>query len=427
MKKTTYAVIFLCVCMLLSACQREGREDGTAESPKTEERVENGKETAAEEKAGMGKEKTEPEEETGAGTEPEESEMEWAKVKTPVYMPETLLKFLENLTGKESEEIIENITPLINDSRLEDENLEEYKDDPAVAECMERIEESGGMFLRTDGDNDGIEDLFAWISDGGSLGDNSRVFLKGQKDGSFVKTDAWEDITQELIFIEFEGKNYLLETTYDYNKKFTDGFLVSCFQEGVRCERVYILLTNDRYETDISLSDCSYEKLADKISGTADDGFERDYVYDWLFDIGNGEVKDDAPKGLEDTHRGAYYCSDINNDGKEEWYTKSIFYPSSLYGNMHLEDSLYLDGNSEREELLAYYGLECEGVPLAFWVEHVEETDKQIVCLLCYDGLSRYIIYGILIEEETASEVMEIDFRGNEKVEYTIEILQEVS
>ena len=66
-------------------------------------------------------------------------------------------------------------------------------------------------------------------------------------------------------------------------------------------------------------------------------------------------------------------------------------------------------------------------MPLAFWVEHVEETDKQIVCLLCYDGLSRYIIYGILIEEETASEVMEIDFRGNEKVEYTIEILQEVS
>ncbi len=58
-----------------------------------------------------------------------------------------------------------------------------------------------------------------WISEGGSLGSNSRVFLKGQKDGSFVKTDVWENITQELIFIEFEGKNYLLETTYDYNKK----------------------------------------------------------------------------------------------------------------------------------------------------------------------------------------------------------------
>ena len=63
---------------------------------------------------------------------------------------------------------------------------------------------------------------------------------------------------------------------------------------------------------------------------------------------------------------------------------------------------------------------------MAFWVEHVEETDKQIVCLLCYEGLSRYIIYGILIEEEAASEVLEIDFRGNEKVEYTIKILQDM-
>ena len=216
-----------------------------------------------------------------------------------------------------------------------------------------------------------------------------------------------------------------METTYDYNKKNTDGFLISCFQEGICCEMAFIRLTNDGYEADINLSDRSYRELADKIAGMKDTGFEKDYDYDWLFDIGNGEVKDDAPKGLEDTGRGAYYRSDINNDGKEEWYTKSIFYPSSLYASMHLQDSLYLNGDSEGEELLAYYGLECEGVPLAFWVEHVEETDKQIVCLLCYDGLSRYIVYGVLIEEEKATEVMEIDFRGNEKVEYTIEILRE--
>ncbi len=343
-------------------------------------------------------------------------------------MPETLLKFLGNLNGKESEEIIENITPLINDIRLEEEELEEYKDDPAVAECMKIIEESigEGIFLRVDGDNDGIEDLFVWISEGGSLGSNSRVFLKGQKDGSFVKTDVWENITQELIFIEFEGKNYLLETTYDYNKKYTNGFLISAFEDGVCRERASILLTNDGYETDIELSDPGYEELAHKIAGMADDGFEKGYVYDWLLDIGNGEVKEDAPEGLKDPHRGTYYRSDINNDGEEEWYTKSIFYPSSLYANMYLEDSLYLNGNSKREELLAYYGLEYEGVPLAFWVEHVEETDKQIVCLLCYEGLSRYIIYGILIEEEAASEVLEIDFRGNEKVEYTIKILQDM-
>lgn len=435
MKKTTYAVVFLCMCMLLFGCRKAGKESGIAENPETEERIEAGKETSVEEKVKIREEKadTKPDEESKEGEEPEEREKEWVKTESPTYIPETLLEFLGNLTGKENEEIIENITPLINDSRLEEEELEEYKNDPAVAECIERLEESegllsgGGMFLRVDGDNDGIEDLFAWISDGGSMGGNARVFLKGQKDGGFVRTDSWEDITQELIFIEFEGKNYLLETTYDYNKKYTDGFLVSCFQEGFCCERIYIRLTNDGYKADINLTDRSYKELADKIAGMKDAGFQKDYDYDWLFDIGNGEVKDDAPEGLEDTRRGAYYRSDINNDGKEEWYTKSVFYPSSLYANMCLEDSLYLNGNSEREELITYYGLECEGVPLAFWVEHVEETDKQIVCLLCYDGLSRYIVYGVLIEGEKAAEVMEIDFRGNEKVEYTTEILREAS
>ncbi|MBD5541327.1 MAG: hypothetical protein HDR00_09100 [Lachnospiraceae bacterium] len=433
MKKTTYAVIFLCMCMLLFGCQKAGGESGTAENSGTEERIEAGKETSAEEKTEIRKEKTdpEPEEKSKEIEEPEEREMEWVKTESPDYIPETLLEFLGNLTVKESEEIIENITPLTSDSRLEEEELEEYKDDPAVAECIEWIDECGsigrGMFLRADGDNDGTEDLFVWISDGGSMGANYRVFLKGQKDGGFVRTDIWEDITQELIFIEFEGKNYLLETTYDYNKKSTDGFLVSCFQEGVRSERAYIRLTNDGYKADISLTDRRYKELADKIAGMKDAGFQKDYDYDWLFDIGNGEVKDDAPEYLEDTRGGAYYRSDINNDGKEEWYTKSIFYPSTLYTNMYLADSLYLNGNSEREELITYYGLEYEGVPLAFWVEHVEKTNKQIVCLLCYDDLSRYILYGFLIEEEKAAEIMEIDFRGNEKVEYEIEILREAS
>lgn len=433
MKKITYAVILLCACVLLSGCQKEGRESGAAENPGTEERIETKKETLVEEKTEIREEKadTKPEEESKEGEESEDRETEWVKTESPACIPETLLEFLKDLTEKENEEIIENITPLISDCRLKEEELEEYKDDPAVAECIEWIDECGsigeGIFLRVDEDNDGIEDLFVWISDGGSMGANYRVFLKGQKDGSFVRTDLWEDITQELIFIEFEGKNYLLETTYDYYKKCTDGFLVSCFEEGVRCERAYIQLTNDGYEADINLSDRSYKELADKIAGMKDAGFEKDYGYDWLFDIGNGEVKDDAPEGLDDARRGAYYRSDINNDGKEEWYKKSIFYPSSLYANMYLVDSLYLNGNSEGEELITYYDLECEGVPLAFWVEHVEETDKQIVCLLCYDGLSRYIVYGVLIEEEKAAEIMEIDFRGNEKVEYTIEILREAS
>ena len=51
-----------------------------------------------------------------------------------------------------------------------------------------------------------------------------------------------------------------------------------------------------------------------------------------------------------------------------------------------------------------------------YWVEHVEEEDRQIVCLLCYKGLSKNMVYGYLIEEENVSKVMEIDYEGEEKI-----------
>ena len=47
MKKTTYAVIILCICMLLSGCMEEERKDGIVENPETGESKEAGKETGA--------------------------------------------------------------------------------------------------------------------------------------------------------------------------------------------------------------------------------------------------------------------------------------------------------------------------------------------------------------------------------------------
>ena len=68
MKKTTYAVIILCICMLLSGCMEEERKDGIVENPETGESKEAGKETAVDEKAEARTEKT--------GTEPEDESWE---------------------------------------------------------------------------------------------------------------------------------------------------------------------------------------------------------------------------------------------------------------------------------------------------------------------------------------------------------------
>lgn len=435
MKKVIYAAALLCVCILFSACGKTaGKETEAEEKRKTENiiRVEDDKGEI---------EGTETEEtpktdtdrngqrvlETGETSKEAETHQEWVKTETSAYIPEELLTFLGDLKKKEDDEITEIVKPMQRSRLLEKQELEAVLVYPAVAECAERIEETSGLFIKADGDNDGIEDLFAWIDDGGSLGSNSRVFLKGQKDGGFVKTAAWEDITQELSFIAFEGKNYLLETTYDYNKKCVDGFQVSCFRDGICCERANVYLSNSRYETDIKLTDDDYKELADKIAEMGKTELEKDYTYDWLLDTGNGEVRTEPPDFLENSGRYDYYCSDLNNDGKEEYYAKWIFYPSSLNGKMQLEDMLYFDKAADHVTLLTYYDVAYEGVPLAFWVEHVEETDRQILCLLCYDGLSRNIVYGILIEGETVRKVLEVDFRGNEEVVCVVETLQESS
>lgn len=441
MKRTTI-VILLCACMLLSACQKDGEGD----IRKAEQQEEPAKEAVTEETAGKvtagegeeeraaGKTSGAKEGEKGTGEETEEEdgksvEMEWVREDQTTYIPETLLRFLGEQMSLENEEIIVNLKPLTIDDVLETDELAAYRNSADVEKCIERIEQDRGIFLLVDGDNDGREDLFAWIDDGGSMGNNSRVFLQGQKDGSFRKTDEREDITQELLFIAFEGKNYLLETTYDYYKNAVDGFKVSCYVDGVCRETAYVFVENTHYEWETVVLDEKYRSLADKIIQMGETGFRKDYSYDWLLDVGNGERSAKLPENLKAvSKRENGYCSDLNNDGKDEWYTKSIFYPSSLYAYMCIgDDSLYLDGEPERESLLSYYNLEYEGTPLIFWVEHVEKTDRQIVCLLSYDGLSRDIVSGFLIEGKKVTKVLEIDFRGNEEIAYDIFSYKEVS
>lgn len=417
MKKIVFSAMLLCLSMFVFACGKKAETETDSAMAVTDSREEEQKEDIQKQEI-QGEEEEKLQSKKNQGEEDENEPVR----ETGSYIPETLLKFLEDQTGRENEEMIENISPLTIDRVLGEEELVTYMDNPDVQICAERIDESGGKFLLVDGDNDGIDDLFAWINDGGSMGNNSRVFLQGQKDGSFLKTFETGDITQELIFIEHEGKNYLLETTYDYNRKCVDGFQVSCYENGICREEAKVYVENSYYEGNIVEADEDYRTLAEKVIQMGKNGFMKEYSYDWVMDAGNCEKQDDLPEEIQTASgREKGYHSDINNDGNDEWYIKFIFYPSTVYTCMYMQDSLYFSGNTEGKELLSCYNLEYEGMPLTFWVEHVEETDKQIVCLLCYDGLSRNVVYGFLIEGEKVTKVMEIDFRGNEKIVYEIE------
>ena len=339
---------------------------------------------------------------------------------TPTYIDASFVEMLRDLLQKENEEINKVLQSKVCDKVVTDEELEQYAVNPDVAECKELMDSAnGGMFLLVDGDNDGYDDLFAWIYDGGSMGNSHRVFLQGQKDGSFKKTYVDEDVTQELCFVEYGQKNYLMETDFDYNKKDSNGFIVSCYEKGELYEKAYINKVADSYVPEIAFVEDGYDKLAQSTAELGKKGFikEDSYYFEWLVLEGSGEEIVATPEELKDeVNAKTVFCSDLNNDGQTEWYSKYIFYPSSMSTIVYLEDKLFFSDKQEKDMLLYHYDLEYEGIPLMYWVEHVEEKDREIVCLLCYKGLSKNMVYGYLIEGENVSRVMEIDYEGEEKI-----------
>ncbi len=343
------------------------------------------------------------------------------------YISQNFLDFLENTLMEGTE--IEEIKRLVSDRLLEGEELSAYGSDPVVKEYIEYVEgliKGGSRFFIVDGDNDGIEDIFVWANNGGSIGNNSRYFLKGQEDGSFQCTSDIDGTTQEIAFVSYEGKNYLLETSYNYNQKEYDGFIVSLYEEGEVIETISIKKMMFSYEPEVIYCMEGYEKLAKDCAEAGEKGFRKEYNYDiWDYRIGNAEEKEEdwdsvcERLGWDASWREDVFSSDLNNNGKEEWYLKGISYPSTLNTICYLNEKLFLEEYpGEEKSILDTYQLEHEGVPLIFWIDEV--NGKRVVCLLCYKAMKREMVYGYLIENDNVNKVMEINYIGKPEAVYNI-------
>lgn len=279
-----------------------------------------------------------------------------------------------------------------------------------VDEVLSELEIWGGTILRVDADNDGIKDLFMWIRDGGSSGNTSIQLAQGKEDGTYEVTEYQGTMSQELAFITYEGLNYLVETDYDYNRKAAIGFMVTCYEQGMVSDQVYLEAVAPEWEPKLVSCEAGYEKLAEHYAKLGRDGFHEDSLYDYRIGAGSGEW-------VEQRDNDKIYHADINNDGVEEWYEKQIFYPSTISSCVSLENDLYFaQAPDEPEYLITYYDLQYEGVPLNFWVEDVADDAtgqvQHVVCLLTYEGLATNWVYGYLIEGEAVRDVFEIEYQG---------------
>ena len=92
---------------------------------------------------------------------------------TTSYISKCLLDLLSDTILKSKEEDI--LKDMVSDKKLSDNEIKKYTSDSTVAEYKEQLDEYGGYVLLVDADNDGIEDLFFLLNDGGSMGNNSRI------------------------------------------------------------------------------------------------------------------------------------------------------------------------------------------------------------------------------------------------------------
>jgi hypothetical protein len=238
-----------------------------------------------------------------------------------------------------------------------------------------------------DGDNDGIEDIACEIYWGGSGGFTTFYFFKGMQDGSYSEPYCFDSIIEEFGFILFEGKHYLIRTSFNYNTKFIDGIDIYLYADGVLADAWEIKYQIAGYTKEITWFDGSSPepKLHELV-----DAIDFDHL------TGELEEKDWAPLGTAEhcTNDQNYpFASDLDNDGTDELYYKYMWYPSNMGAIM----SGIVEFHDESEDIIidllktiSDKAPEDAGEFYTFWVDDVE--DKPVI--FCYTSYNNdFCIY----------------------------------
>lgn len=336
-------------------------------------------------------------------------------------IPEGLIALITHAIEQKNE--LEVMKPMVHDRELE------YDEVAAIAERSPDVKSnftallsnslSEAAFIETDGDNDGIPDIMAEELGGGSLRLSEFVFFKGKKDGTYEQTSLYPHMHEEFAFLQYEGKNYLGRTTFDFGRKVYDGFEIYEYQNGERIERVRIRQVLDSYQDSISQVSQPYQKLIGQMRKQGMKYYQN-VVRDYSEITGSAETEQDE-----------MYVSDYNNDGVMECYDKYVWLCSSNSAMNYLslteyempepESEVSEEGSEElKEKVIPNASVLSEvvyskDVAMMMWVE--KSSEGNVVCVLSQPGLYDLNITGYLIKGEDYKEVFSLDYVPKIKVE----------
>lgn len=339
------------------------------------------------------------------------------------YIPESLLDYLADAILDSSEEEI--LKDMVSDKTLSSQELESYMLDTTFATYKKQLDEYNGYVLLVDADNDNIDDLFFMINDGGSMGNNSRILLKGNSDGSFIETSNTMDVTQELAFIKYKEKNYLIESSFNYNYKQYNGINIVQFENGKICEKVYLTLKADGYDISTHTIEDKYKPIAQEALDISKDKYD---IADLDAEIITGEAETSLNQEDYESYQNELYMQDynwlscdLNNDGIDEIYTKGIFFTSTIHTVTNLQSAILTDKIPESDiypDILRYCNIKEEGTLVMFWVSTVD--NKNVINMMTYRDITNYAVKGYIVSKNDVLQVYEVNFMGNRNVQPTI-------
>lgn len=308
------------------------------------------------------------------------------------YIPQGLLDQVEGamLDGTE----LENLKPMVNDRELSGEEvLAIARDSTDMRQTVIEKSWSGAYLMITaDGDNDGMMDIIARESYGGSDGAVDFVFYQGQADGTFRRTDVYPSVREEFGILSYDGRNYLFRTLFDYEKKIYNGISIMCYEEGVCVERADLMLVPEQYET--TLAYCTSDRYRPYAQHLAADSLTYKETYeDTANCLGTAEEK---LSGY------AEYQCDLNNDGVMDRYEKTLWDTS----NINVCNYLHFEGGGSAAEMVNDALGTLEGTPVMMWVD--ESAGKNVVNVMSQTGLEDMAVTGFLMNGTSYRKVYEI-------------------
>jgi len=308
------------------------------------------------------------------------------------YIPQGFLDQVEGamLDGTE----LETLKPMVNDRELSGEEiLDIARDNTDMRQTVIEKSWSGAYLMITaDGDNDGIMDIIAQESYGGSDGAVDFVFYQGQADGTFRRTDVYPSVREEFGILAYDGRNYLFRTLFDYEKKIYNGISIMCYEEGVCVERADLMRVPEQYET--TLAYCTSEKYRTYAQQLAADSLTYKETYEEEADcLGTAEEK---LSGY------AEYQCDLNNDGVMDRYEKVLWYTSSI----NVCNYLHFEGEGSAAKMVNEALGTLEGTPVMMWVD--EAAGKNVVNVMSQTGLEDMAVTGFLFNGSSYRKLYEI-------------------